>query len=387
VDSLGKNALIKVLAAVLYEVVEHKVSTDVAFKRACKGRCVKSLEEREGLYEMARKLVSDYIKIKCATGLRRPYSKVVRSWLRGVEENRLPEWCRLSYPKWFYFKLLNLLGSDEVRELLKAMNERVYWLRINTLKSSHEEVLKELDAEEVDYEVDRDIDYMVRVRRSPKPVRLLKPVKEFKAIIQDKASAAVVEALKPEKGDIIIDMSFAPGMKTSLIEMIAENGAKVVAVDVSYKRARMGYYLLRRLGVDVNKVWIISADTTDLFFRTKFNKVLLDAPCSNSGAISKDPGLKTTLTEGKINYYSSIQRRLLEKALLLGEEVVYSTCSLMPEEGELVIGPFMKDAKLMRAIPWASKGYEIVDFNEDVMRLFPHRHLTEGFFIAKLKSR
>ncbi len=383
---MRKGTLVKVLAAVLFEVVEHRVSIEVAFKRACKGRCAKSLEEREGLYEMARKLVSDYIKIICATGLKRPYSRIVRSWLKGVEESHLPEWCRLSYPKWFYFKLLNLLGDVETRELLKAMNERIYWLRINTLKSSPEEVLKELDEEGVDYVVDRDIYYMVRVKNSPKPVRLLKPVKEFKAIPQDKASAAVIEALKPEKGDTIIDMSFAPGMKTSLIEMITENGAKVVAVDLSYRRAIMGHYLLRRLGVDMSKVWIISADAADLLFRSKFDKVLLDAPCSNSGAIGKDPGLKTTITEGKISRYSSIQKRLLEKALSLGDEVVYSTCSLMPEEGELVLESFVRNVDLIRAIPWASNGYEIVDFNEDVMRLFPHRHLTEGFFIAKLRS-
>ncbi len=383
-----QKKIVKVLASTLYEVITNKVSVDVAFKRACRGKCASSLNERERLYNLARSVVSEYIKITCVLGVKKPYSRVVRAWLKGVDDEDLPPWCRLSFNEWFYRKIVNLLGHEEGTAVLRAMNRRVWWLRINTLKASPYTVLKELEEEGVRYEVDPHIPYVIRVLESRKPIRLLRPVKEFKAVPQDKASAAVVEALNPQPGDLILDMSFAPGMKTSLIQMLAGNRAKVVAVDISYRRVLSGVRLLNRLGVEMATTQVINADSMQKFIRNAvFDKVLLDAPCSNSGAISKDPGIKINLTEGKINYYSSVQRSLLRQALELGNEVVYSTCSLMPEEGEFIVSEIYNLVNLERPIKWAGPGYGVVPFKDEVMRLFPHTHLTEGFFIAKIRPR
>lgn len=380
------KAMVKVLAAVLYEVINHKVSVDVAFKRACKGRCASRLEERETLYSMARKLVSDYLKVTCVIGRRKSFAQVVRLWLKGIDAENTPPWCRLSYTEWFYNMITSLLGVEEGEKLLEAMNGREWWLRINTLKAPEERVFKELDDEGVVYEVDKHFSYMVKVISSPKPIRLLKPVKEFKAVPQDKASAAVVEALAPNIDDEVIDMAYAPGMKTSLIMQLTENRAKVTAIDLSYRRALLGYGLLKRLGVDLSRVNIISADARDLRFKRKFDKVLLDAPCSNSGAVSKDPGIKINLTPSKVQYYSGIQKGLIRRAIELGDVIVYSTCSLMPEEGEHVIAEVADQVKLERVFTWASKGYGVVSFSSDLMRFFPHKHRTEGFFLARLTA-
>jgi len=379
--------IVKVMASALHEVVSHNVSVDVSFKRACKGRCVTSLKDREMLYELVRDFVSDYIKLRCIYGERASLSKLAREWLKGVTDEGLPEWCRLSYQEWFVKKLQELLGIKETRELLWAMNSRIWWLRINALKASVEQVLKELSREGVNYVVDEHFPYMIRVLDTPKPIRLLSPVKEFKVIPQDKASAAVIESLKPQEDDLILDMAFAPGMKTSLIQMLTENKSRVVAVDVSYRRALLGRELLKKLGVDLGRVHVVVADSRFFESQYKFDKVLLDAPCSNSGAISKDPGLKITLKEGKLLYYSRIQKQLLQKAIKLGDEVVYSTCSLMPEEGELAISEISDRARFERALPWASTGYEVIPSYNSVMRLFPHKHLTEGFFIAKARIK
>lgn len=131
-------------------------------------------------------------------------------------------------------------------------------------------------------------------------------------------------------------MAFAPGMKTSLIMMLSDNKARVVAVDISYKRSLLGRQLLGKLGVDLSRVYVVVNDSRDVQLRKVFDKVLLDAPCSNSGAMSKDPGLKITLTESKVRYYSAVQKELISRSVSLGKTVVYSTCSLMPEEGEEV---------------------------------------------------
>ena len=372
------------MASTLYEIVNHKISIDVAFKKSCRGRCELSLNDREKLYELVRSFISDYIKLKCVYGGRVSFSRLAREWLNGVRDEGLSVWCKLSYQDWMLRKLQSLLGRYEALELLQAMNSRVWWLRVNVLKASVERVLKELREEGVSYVTDEHYPYMVRVLETPKPMRLLKPVKEFRAIPQDKASAAVVESLKPQEGDLILDMAFAPGMKTSLIQMLSENKARVVALDVSNRRALMGRRVLKKLGVDLSRVYVVVADSRTLGIRPEFNKVLLDAPCSNSGAVSKDPGLKITLSEGKILHYSMMQREMLREAIALGDEVVYSTCSLMPEEGEFIVSEVSDYVRFEKTVPWASTGYEVIPNYKEVMRLFPHKHLTEGFFIAKL---
>jgi 16S rRNA (cytosine967-C5)-methyltransferase len=372
------------LARVLYEVLQHKVSIDVAFKRACRGKCAKTLEEREKLYELSREFVSDYLGLICIYGRDHSLRKLARLWMSGYEEKLGEIHCRLSYQKWFVDKMIRLLGDEGIK-ILDAMNRRNWWLRINTLLSSKEKVLRLLEGEGVIYEEDTDIWYMLRIIETPKPIRLLRVVKEYLAIPQDKASVAVVEALGPKPGDLILDMSAAPGMKTSLIMMLTENRATVTAVDISISRSYKMKHLLRRLGVDTSKVLMIVSDSTIMNYKKKFDCVLLDAPCSNSGAIAKDPGIKIHLTESKVGHYSSIQKKLISKAVSLGEIIVYSTCSLMPEEGEDVIAGVMKYiSRIERALSWTSYGYPIMPQYRELMRTFPHKHLTDGFFMAKL---
>ncbi len=374
------------LSKTLYNVINYRVSVDVAFKRACKGVCRLSLSERERLYKISRDFISSYLRVRCFLGSGRSYSSYARAWLDDVVcEQGLPVWCRYGVSAWLYERLHGLMG-DEVHELLRALERRVLWVRINTLKASEERVLRSLESEGVKYIIDRDYPYLIQVIETSKPVRLLKPVKNFELIPQDKASIAVVEALRPEPGEEVLDMAFAPGMKTSLIMMHTDNRAKVVAVDISYRRSLTGRQLMSKLGVDLSRVQVISSDARDLQLRCRFSKVLLDAPCSNSGAISKDPGLKITLTPSKITYYARIQRGLVRKALSLGETVVYSTCSLMPEEGEEVIDLVADSVRPYRVLEWAGTGYPSYKTSGDVMRLYPHRHLTEGFFISLMKT-
>ena len=130
----------------------------------------------------------------------------------------------------------------------------------------------------------------------------------------------------------------------------------------------------------------MAADSRDVFLRSAFDKVLLDAPCSNSGAVSKDPGVKIHLTPSKVRHYSEIQRDLISRAIKhTSNLVVYSTCSIMPEEGEEVIATVHDAVRLVRKYSWSSPGYRVVDFHDKVMRFFPHKHLTEAFFLAVME--
>lgn len=385
--SLSKRLVIKVLSRTLYNVVNYRVSVDVAFRRACRGVCRLSLEEREALYVMARDFISDYVKVKCFLGAGKSYSSYVRAWVdKSVRDESLPEWCQYSVARWFYEKLFRLVG-DEARELLQSFSKRVLWARINTLRASEEKVLRSLSREGVEYVVDSNYPYLIQIVKSPKPVRLLECVKNYELVLQDKASVTVVEALNPQSGDEVLDMAFAPGMKTSLIMSLTDNKARVVAIDISYKRSLLGRQLLGKLGVDLSRVHVVVSDSRDTQVRKVFDKVLLDAPCSNSGAISKDPGLRITLTESKVAYYSAIQKELISRSVRLGKTVVYSTCSLMPEEGEEVANTVSEEVRFRRPIEWAAEGYRLYNHHEYFMRLYPHKHLTEGFFICCMVSK
>lgn len=379
--------LIRLLASALYYVVEKSVSVDVAFKRACAGRCAKTLEERERLYEMVRRFVSDYWKLVCVLGRRKRYGTLARAWLSGVNEPKEPH-CRLSYPRWFYERVTELLGKEEGERMLEAMNRRTWWLRVNTLAADVDKVVRELESEGVDVEQDRHIPYMLRVLRTPKPVRLLKPVKQYRAIPQDKASAAVVEALKPEPGDVVVDMAAAPGMKTSLIMMLTENRARVVAIDISVKRLVQAANLLKKLGTDMGRVQLVAADSAARPITERADKVLLDAPCSNSGAVGKDPGIKVNLTEGKVAHYSRLQREMLIAAYDIEPHyVVFSTCSVMPEEGEEHAESLSQLYNPEKPLPWLRDGYRVYSVAGSVGRMYPHLDSTDGFFIARLRPQ
>ncbi len=384
--SLTERVVVDVLSKVIFEVISKKVSIDVAFKRACRGKCVRTLEEREELYEKARRFVSDYIRLLCALG-RPPKSRreLVRAWLKGFKEPREPH-CLLSYPKWMYDRLTNLLGREEGETLMRSLNERKWWLRVNTLRASPEKVVRELEREGVEFEVDSRVWFLIKVVKSPKPVRLLNVVKSLQAIPQDKASVYTVLALDPEPGDVVLDMTAAPGMKTSLIIALTECRTKVVATDISSKRVDSMRALLRKLVGRVCEPEIVLADSIKPPLRPSFDKVLLDAPCSNSGAIHKDPSVKVNLTEGKLKYYSVLQEKLLRQALRLGSIVVYSTCSLFPEEGEEVVERVLGgdvEAKLIKPLEGLPSGYCSYRYSNYFTRFFPHIHESDGFFVAK----
>jgi 16S rRNA (cytosine967-C5)-methyltransferase len=375
--------LSKVLAGVLHEVLRHRVSVDVAFRRVCGGWCASSVDERELLYDAARRFVADYVKLLCVSGKRRRPRDLVKLWLSGFEEPSEP-YCRLSVPGWLYDRLYALLGDEAVR-LFEAMSVRVWWLRVNMLKSSIEGVVRGLESEGVIVEVSRDYPYMLKILKTPKPVRLLRVVREFKAIPHDIASAVVVEALRPERGDSVLDACAAPGIKTSLIAMLAEGRVRIKAIDISGRRITVMRKLMRKLGVPDEAVEYMVADSRKVELREHYDKALVDAPCSNTGAMAKDPALRVTITPGKVEYYSRLQKGILENILKYASRVTYTTCSILPEEGEEVVETVADKAKLEKPqIKMCGEPYKGYSVSQSTCRLYPHIHESEGFYIANM---
>lgn len=297
----------------------------------------------------------------------------------------------LSYPLWFTKLLVELLGVKEARELLKHMNIEKYWLRVNTLKIDVDKAIKQLEKNNVVVEKDKDLWYMLKVIEYKKPLYELNLVKEGSIIIQDKGSALVVEALNPQPGDVIFDACAAPGIKTSLIMQLTENKCKIIAADISRDRIKSMLKLLRLYGVDLDRIDIIVLDSTKKVLRRNVHKALVDAPCSSSGTVSRDPAIKIHLNDvAWVKRFPQIQKRLLLSIAMQAEEIVYATCSLIPWEGEEVIESVLSQAHLHLTTPTiiGDRGYSRYQrICAKVKRLYPHKHDVEGFFIAKFVKK
>ncbi|MEL9940576.1 MAG: RsmB/NOP family class I SAM-dependent RNA methyltransferase [Ignisphaera sp.] len=398
-----------------------RVSTRKAFAYTCKRfGCGKALLEREFLYRLAQEFVSSYYKVlyivENSGNIRNPSHRVlarvfmylwlvergekIDSKLRKSVKRDVPRidvaispdepWAALSYPKWLFERLASVMPSEEVVKMLSAMNKRVLWIRVNTLNIDVDKALKLLEKEDVYYEVHRDIPFLLRVVKSKKPIRKLDLFKNGSIIIQDKASVLTVLALEPEPDMLIYDFAAAPGIKTSLIMQLTENRARVVAFDLSRRRLESMKTLLERYGVDTSRVDLVLSDSTKISLSREADAILVDATCSSSGAISKDPAIKIILRDPRIpQKMSVIQTNMLLNALKHGERIVYAVCSLLPDEGEEVIERVLATSPSHRLadprIP-ASRGYKTYKIWDKVRRTIPHIDESEGFFIARLEK-
>ncbi|MCC6056070.1 MAG: RsmB/NOP family class I SAM-dependent RNA methyltransferase [Desulfurococcaceae archaeon] len=419
---MNVDIIAMVLANTLYVVEKKRISTRKAFSYVCKRYgCGKALLDREFLFKLALRFISSYYtllyiaergnKVKRYSHrlLARLFlytwfleeGKKVDSKLRKSIKRDVPDvdkilgsieepWARLSYPKWLFDKLVKVMPIDEAIAMLNAMNKRVVWIRINTLKIDIDRALHKLEEDGVTYEVERTIPFLVKVVKSRAPIRRLELFKNGSIVVQDKASVLTVMALKPEPGMIIYDFAAAPGIKTSLIMQLTENRARVIAVDLSKRRLEAMKILMQRYGVDVDRIDFVLGDSRLLSLHRHADASLVDAPCSSSGAISKDPAIKIILRNSRIpQKMSDIQKDLLLNALRYSEKVTYATCSILPDEGEEVVEHVLtlgtKHKLTDPAIP-ASRGYQCYSIWSKVRRTFPHIDNSEGFFIANLEK-
>ncbi|WP_066793676.1 RsmB/NOP family class I SAM-dependent RNA methyltransferase [Caldivirga sp. MU80] len=299
---------------------------------------------------------------------------------------------RYSFPRFIVEELSKGMNISELEAYLSHLNRRVTWLRVNTLKIDLDRAIKLLEDEGVEFRQNRQYPFMLMVEGYRKPLGYLRLFRQGLVVPQDLASALVVLNLKPEPGDVILDACAAPGMKTSLIMQLTEGRAEVIAVDVSEGRLSKMRRLMRLMNVNESRVHIARSDSRLIKLKGgEINKVLIDAPCTSSGAVSKDPGIKLILDRrpNLVNRQSAVQYAILSNIVsqLKDAELVYATCSILPEEGEEVVGRLTEvfGVKLVKPdVGGLSDGYRNYPVSQLVGRVMPHIHGGEGFFVSKL---
>ncbi|MFW9828653.1 MAG: RsmB/NOP family class I SAM-dependent RNA methyltransferase [Candidatus Thorarchaeota archaeon] len=298
--------------------------------------------------------------------------------------------------------LIPVMSYDFLKKNIRFMNGLVkntrITVRINNLisKLDHEksilEIKKSLENDKINYYMDPDIQelFWIPISQKDRVVKNFYYQKGF-LIFQDKASAAVAKILSPKPSDKILDMCAAPGTKTSLIAEDIKNKGHIIAAEFLSERIRTMNDLLKHL--NVKNTHLINTDSIifPLRYQNHFDLILLDAPCTGSGNLFNSPELKWRQTNKFLHQNLILQKKLIESALKLLKPkgiLVYSTCSLYPEEGELQILDFFDMLEPQEMPKWFSTSYKINNRTiQGTGRLFPSTHQTQGFFIGKFKKK
>ena len=219
--------------------------------------------------------------------------------------------------------------------------------------------------------------------------------------MQGPVSMAPVEVLDPHPGEIVLDLCAAPGSKSTQIAQLLEGRGVLVVNDVSYERVKALSSNLQRFGVLNVVLTLMDGRRFPAWAASLFDKVLVDAPCSSLGVVSKDWGVAKSWRYRTIKRLSHLQLQLLLagfKSLKPGGILVYATCTLTVEENEAVIDEFLKlreDAMLegfsLRGLRGRSGLTEWEDrvFSSELrktMRIMPYDNWAEGFYIAKIRK-
>ncbi|MCS7121778.1 MAG: RsmB/NOP family class I SAM-dependent RNA methyltransferase [Archaeoglobaceae archaeon] len=345
---------------------------------------------RIAVYEMKYKGVHPALATDSAVRLAKKFKmeKLVNAVLRKAENVEIKSEDKIKnlsleyfHPEWFIKYALDLLG-DEALELMRANNEVLpTYVRVNELKSSVESVRRYLEEKKVQLR-ETFLDEVFEVLSYEKHPAALEWHSEGKYVIQDLVSCYVSVVLDPKPGETILDLAAAPGIKTSHIAALMQNEGKILALDISKERVEKMKTKLKILGV--KNVEVKVADGCN--FKFEAEKALVDAPCSSTGSISDYPNVKWSFDKRKFESTLKIQKKLLDNALKNACEVIYSTCSIMVEENEMQV----KGKKIVKIDSPFSRGVEkfrgfVFEDWDKVLRSYPHRHRTSGFFIAKMK--
>ncbi|XP_077509217.1 uncharacterized protein LOC144120557 isoform X1 [Amblyomma americanum] len=308
-----------------------------------------------------------------------------------------------SYNEYLMQKFMDLFSPAELIEFLEA-NEvsRPVTIRTNSLKTRRRDLAQALINRGVNLDpIGKWSKVGLIVYNSQVPVGATPEYLAGHYVLQGAASMLPVMALAPQENERILDMCAAPGGKASHIAAIMKNTGVLFANELHKERCKAIVGNLHRLGV--NNTVVCSYDGRKFPEVAKgFDRVLLDAPCSGTGVVSKDPAVKTNKEEKDILRCSQLQKQLILAAIDCADcsdnkpgYIVYSTCSVMPEENEWVIDYALKrrNVKLVpTGLDFGREGltrYRQHRFHPSLnktRRFYPHTHNMEGFFVAKLKK-
>lgn len=293
---------------------------------------------------------------------------------------------RASHPDWLV-EAVATAWPDQLEDILDAGNARPpLTLRVNLVRQSREQYLQKLSSLEIKATPGLLADSAIYLSE-PIPVHEIPGFAEGEVSVQDEASQLVAGTLRLEPGLLLLDACAAPGGKTSSILESERSLTQLVAIDKDKSRLSRIEENLQRLQLEAELVCADAAILESWWDGEAFDRVLLDAPCSATGVIRRHPDIKLLRTPGQITALLATQQQLLHQlwqCLKSGGLLLYTTCSILPEENQAQIQQFLdshNDAKYEGiAADW---GVEC----ESGRQLLPStRSGTDGFFFSLLRK-
>lgn len=297
-------------------------------------------------------------------------------------------------------RYIKFLGLEETIELLKA-NERplIPSIRVNTLKIEVNELKKRLEKKGFELEPIEWVPYGFKVVKTHQNLGSLHEFLQGYYYLQSVASMLPAIVLDPKPEELIIDMCAAPGSKSTQLALIMKNKGKLILIERNKKRIPALEINLRRMGITNSVVLNMDAINLDRL-DIKADKILLDAPCTGEGLIRQDHSRKKSKNLKDIEKMASIQKKLLLaglKALKPGGKLLYSTCSIGPEENELVVDQVLKrnpNFSIVK-IPNQYGVNGLIQVYGNILkndlklsqRLYPHIHNSIGFYLCLLHNK
>ncbi|HET8566715.1 MAG TPA: 16S rRNA (cytosine(967)-C(5))-methyltransferase RsmB [Solirubrobacterales bacterium] len=407
-----------------YGAVQRRGTSDVAIERLA-GRSTRLLDPpvlaalRLGLYELLfadatpdHAAVDQAVELAKAAGaahaagfvnaiLRRAAreQRQLKRDLLGDDSTPAAAAVAASAPPWLAEMWWRELGEEAARSTLAACNERVeVAMRVNVLRTDREAALAGLRQAEVDAGLPTTAwplgapEMLVIDGRVGAAVPAAIEAGELTP--QSRGSAAAVEVLDPREGEHVLDLCAGPGIKTGQIAERMGDRGEVISVEIEPGRAAEVAAQADRLGL--HSVTVIEADATEAGMAPGFDRVLLDAPCSDLGALASRPDARWRKSPQTIERLTAVQDQLLRNAVAVlrpGGTLVYSTCTISRRENEDRIAALLRDSAAGEVPPLqlddlgARAPALAAPAEPRCLQLRPDRDRTTGFFIARLTRK
>ncbi|MGA6924275.1 MAG: 16S rRNA (cytosine(967)-C(5))-methyltransferase RsmB [Desulfosarcina sp.] len=298
-----------------------------------------------------------------------------------------------SIPHWLIERWIERMGFAETRRLCRAVNAiPPITLRCNRLKNNPAELLRALADQADRVEVLDDLPDAIDLARPHCAISSMQAFLEGRFAVQDGGAQLVSMLLAPQPGEMVLDACAGLGGKTTHLAQLMNNQGSLIAMDnvsgkltsIDKEARRLGVSIIRTRHADLNRP--IASTTPD-----RFDRVLLDAPCSGLGVLRRNPDAKWSARKRDLTRFSRRQTRFLDHVAPLVKIdgiLVFAVCSMEPEENERVIETFLKKHPNFvisgsRAI---NEKWVLPFMGEDgFLRTVPHIHRMDGFFAARLK--
>jgi 16S rRNA (cytosine967-C5)-methyltransferase len=398
----------RLLTHLVYGVLRLRGHLDWILAKLCRGNWEKTDESiknilRTGLFQLkfnnrlpAFAVVDEAVKIaKNISSVKSGFvNAVLRNYLRHGSNIAFPEMEKNpaefiaafhSHPLWLVKSWIKIFGIQDTLALCAANNEMPpLTLRVNTLKTSRDELQEKLTAAGFDLSATPFSPDGLILTNAAQPIQKTSFFQEGCLRLQDEASQLISYLLNPKSLESILDVCAGTGGKTTHLAAIMKNKGEILAIDYDLKKIDELTKDAIRLGITIIETH--HADLTNRLpelLKEKFDYVLVDAPCTGLGTLRRNPEIRWRTTAANLAGFTQTQNAVLQNAsstVRKGGHLIYCTCSLLPQENENVIGNFLKlNPHFSSCPPPESIPPQLIDSN-GYFRTFPHLHSMDGFF-------